>query len=82
MLTHILCQRSIQQGKGGHSPIEDAIAAMELVQLKLAKGLAFGDVMFSDGKSDWELKAQERLLTYVDKDVSLSTVFQEDLVVD
>ena len=32
-------------GKDGHSPVEDAQTAMTLVNLKLEKGLAFGDVV-------------------------------------
>ncbi len=31
-------------GKDGHNPIEDALAAMELVLLKLENGISYGDV--------------------------------------
>ena len=45
-LAHLFLNMKIQtQGKHGHSPVEDAQTAMALVNLKLAKGLAFGDVV-------------------------------------
>jgi len=46
VLTQLFLNRSIQtHGKEGHNPIEDAQAAMSLVNLKLEKGLSFGDVV-------------------------------------
>jgi len=46
VLAHLFLNRKIQnQGKLGHNPIEDAQAAMNLVILKLEKGLEFGDVV-------------------------------------
>jgi RNA exonuclease 1 len=46
LLAHLFLNMRIQtQGKHGHSPIEDAQTAMKLVNLKLEKGLAFGDVV-------------------------------------
>ncbi|CAG7786538.1 unnamed protein product [Allacma fusca] len=39
---------AIQTGKKGHSPSEDAEAAMKLVQLKLSKGFNFGDSLTAD----------------------------------
>jgi len=46
VLAHLFLNRKIQnQGKLGHNPIEDAQAAMNLVILKLDKGLEFGDVV-------------------------------------
>ena len=46
VLTQLFLNRSIQtHGKEGHNPIEDAQAAMSLVNLKLDKGLAFGDAV-------------------------------------
>lgn len=46
VLAHLFLNMRIQQqGKAGHSPIEDAQTAMKLVNLKLEKGLAFGDVV-------------------------------------
>ena len=50
MLTQLFLNRSIQtHGKEGHNPIEDAQAAMSLVNLKLEKGLSFGDVVLGRG---------------------------------
>ncbi|XP_025100671.1 LOW QUALITY PROTEIN: uncharacterized protein LOC112567950 [Pomacea canaliculata] len=37
--------RQIQDSKGGHCSTEDAIATMDLVNLKLSKGLEFGDAV-------------------------------------
>ncbi|ESW96604.1 hypothetical protein KL918_000562 [Ogataea parapolymorpha] len=37
--------KSIQQSAHGHDPIEDCVTCMELVQLKLKKGLAFGKLI-------------------------------------
>ena len=34
-----------KHGEKGHNPIEDSVAAMKLVNLKLQKGYEFGDVM-------------------------------------
>ena len=46
VLTQLFLNKSIQQhGKEGHNPIEDAQAAMALVNLKLEKGLEFGDAV-------------------------------------
>jgi len=46
VLAHLFLNRTIQsQGKLGHNPIEDAQAAMNLVILKLDRGLEFGDVI-------------------------------------
>jgi len=46
VLSHLFLNKAIQtQGKLGHSPIEDALAAMNLVILKLEKGLAYGDAV-------------------------------------
>ena len=45
-LAHLFLNMKIQtQGKHGHSPVEDAQTAMTLVNLKLERGLAFGDVV-------------------------------------
>jgi len=43
-LTNQYLQRKIQQGDGstGHNPVEDALAALELVKLKLKHGPSFG----------------------------------------
>jgi len=46
VLSHLFLNRAIQNhGKLGHSPIEDAQASMSLVNLKLKKGLAYGDAV-------------------------------------
>jgi len=46
VLAHLFLNRTIQsQGKLGHNPIEDAQAAMNLIVLKLERGLEFGDVI-------------------------------------
>ena len=46
VLTQLFLNRSIQtHGKDGHNPIEDAQAAMGLVNLKLEKGIHFGDAV-------------------------------------
>ena len=54
VLAHLFLNRKIQnQGKLGHNPIEDAQAAMNLVVLKLSKGLAFGDVVLGGEVPDF-----------------------------
>lgn len=35
----------IQQGKKGHSPVEDSLASIKLAQLKLKKNITFGDAV-------------------------------------
>merc|ERR1711994_223194 len=46
VLTQLFLNKTIQTaGKEGHNPIEDAQAAMDLVNLKLEKGLQFGDAV-------------------------------------
>jgi len=46
VLAHLFLNMRIQtQGKHGHSPVEDAQTAMKLINLKLEKGLSFGDVV-------------------------------------
>lgn len=47
MLAQIFLGRQIQTAADGHSPIEDALAAMELVLLKLRKGKDFGDMILN-----------------------------------
>ncbi len=45
-LTSLFLDRTIQVGgPDGHCPEEDAIAALELVLLKLEQGYHFGDVL-------------------------------------
>mgnify|MGYP003685337151 CR=1 FL=1 len=62
-------KRAIQQSDGGHCPCEDAAAAMDLVLLKLRRGLHFGlpggaddDCEFADlfgalGRAGWQCSA-------------------------
>jgi len=46
VLTQLFLNKTIQTaGKEGHNPIEDAQAAMDLVNLKLEKGLQYGDAV-------------------------------------
>jgi len=46
VLAHLFLNKQIQTGgKAGHNPEEDALAAMNLVLLKLEKGYEFGDVL-------------------------------------
>lgn len=45
-------QRSIQQSNKGHNSVEDAIAALELAQLKVSKGPNFGAERSTDSIFD------------------------------
>ncbi|XP_068244791.1 uncharacterized protein Rexo5 isoform X2 [Palaemon carinicauda] len=45
IITKLFLEKQIQMNPGGHDPTEDAIAALELVQLKLKKGYTFGNVI-------------------------------------
>ena len=48
VLAHLFLNKQIQTGENtklGHNPEEDALAAMNLVLLKLEKGYEFGDVL-------------------------------------
>jgi len=46
VLAHLFLNKQIQTGgKAGHNPEEDALAAMNLVLLKLEKGYEFGDIL-------------------------------------
>ena len=54
-LTEMFLNKTIQNhGSNGHHPVEDAGAAMALVNLKLEKGLKFGDAVLG-GEVDTEL---------------------------
>lgn len=44
--------RTIQEGNAGHSSAEDAVAALELAQLKISKGPNFGAERMSDNIFD------------------------------
>merc|ERR1712071_657178 len=55
LLCETFLNRHIQKSLDGHNPIEDAIAAMELVVLKLQEGLLFGDAILTRGVGQkWE----------------------------
>lgn len=41
-------QEDIQIGKKGHSPVEDSLASLKLVQLKLQRGIEFGDAVHTN----------------------------------
>lgn len=47
----MFCGRNIQDSSNGHDPTEDAVAAMELVLLKLKMGVEFGDATMG---GDWK----------------------------
>ncbi|GFY50358.1 putative exonuclease C637.09 [Trichonephila inaurata madagascariensis] len=47
-LVRIHLKEIIQNSEGGHNPVEDSIAAMKLVQLKLQNNLQFGDAYLKD----------------------------------
>ncbi|GFR10082.1 RNA exonuclease 5 [Trichonephila clavata] len=47
-LVKIHLKESIQNGWDGHNPVEDSIAAMKLVLLKLENNLQFGDACLKD----------------------------------
>ncbi|CAG5124244.1 unnamed protein product [Candidula unifasciata] len=46
-LTQFFLGRTIQNSKSGHNSAEDATATLDLVKLKLTKGLEFGDATLS-----------------------------------
>jgi len=84
VLCHLFLNRTIQnQGKLGHNPIEDAQAAMNLVVLKLEKGIEFGDVIlggeiprmdengiYKIGPSSSKLNKKDNLMTPLSKALS------------
>lgn len=41
-------QLDIQSGKKGHCPVEDSLAALKLVQLKLSQNIEFGDAVHTN----------------------------------
>lgn len=43
-------KQDIQTGKNGHSPVEDSLASLKLVQLKLGKYMEFGDAVHENRK--------------------------------
>jgi len=82
ILAHLFLNRTIQtQGNKGHSPIEDAQAAMNLVLLKLDKGITFGDVMLGGQVPSMSEEGvyTVRTSTSVAKHVNLSTSLSKTL---
>jgi len=81
VLTQLFLNKTIQTaGKEGHNPIEDAQAAMDLVNLKLEKGLQFGDAVLggevpSINEEGRYMMSQNKL----DKSVSLMTSLSKTL---
>ncbi|KZS03739.1 putative RNA exonuclease NEF-sp [Daphnia magna] len=71
VLAASFCGRQIQNSMDGHDPTEDAIAAMELVMLKMKMGTEFGDLILSrnamrkikDSALDHEI--QMKLFTFI-----------------
>ncbi|CAG9088187.1 unnamed protein product [Plutella xylostella] len=47
-LSKELLHEDIQSGRGGHDSVEDSLAALKLVQLKLSKTLEFGDAVHTN----------------------------------
>jgi len=68
LLTETFLKRPIQTSIYGHNPIEDSIAAMELVVLKLQEGPTFGDVILSRS-SDWKDSPQDIMLKAVTREL-------------
>ncbi len=64
-LSAVFCNRDIQSPLlVGHDPNEDALASMELVLLKMKKGLKYGDSRFRTGGL-WEGPSKEKLLSVI-----------------
>ncbi|GIY13404.1 RNA exonuclease 5 [Caerostris darwini] len=61
----------IQNNKKGHNPIEDAITAMKLVQLKLQNTIEFGDACLKN-KSKSNLEASKINLTHTTSSIQNS----------
>lgn len=53
-LAQIHLKEKIQDGKKGHNPIEDSIATMKLVQLKLKNFIEYGDAVLSENSENNE----------------------------
>lgn len=50
----------IQENEDGHDSVEDSLASLKLVQMKLVKGLYWGDVILSGKKKANELAAEKQ----------------------
>ena len=81
VLTQLFLNKTIQTaGKEGHNPIEDAQAAMDLINLKLEKGLQFGDaVMGGEVPSLTEEGRYHVSQSRLDKSESLMTSLSKTL---
>ncbi|CAO3588369.1 unnamed protein product [Absidia cylindrospora] len=94
-LTTCILQRQIQENKTtppatatarGHDPCEDAIASMELVQLKMKKGLKFG--LHSDYLTEWMIDRLKRhgktgmMIDVADDGIVQDTLLTKQLVKD
>ena len=81
VLTQLFLNKTIQTaGKQGHNPIEDAQAAMDLINLKLEKGLQFGDaVMGGEVPSLTEEGRYQVNQSRLDKSESLMTSLSKTL---
>lgn len=51
----------IQENEDGHDSVEDSLASLKLVQMKLVKGLYWGDVILSGKKKANEVAAEKLL---------------------
>ncbi|KFM76398.1 RNA exonuclease 3, partial [Stegodyphus mimosarum] len=51
-LTLMHLNEKIQVGKQGHHPVEDCIATMKLVQLKLGNSLQYGDAVLENNSTN------------------------------
>jgi len=80
-LTNRYLQRNIQQGDGstGHNPVEDALAALELVKLKLKHGPSFG-VNVSEKRSLAKLLRRSNMNMHIFGSVSVTNRLRSDPV--
>merc|ERR1719219_23456 len=82
VLTQLFLNKTIQTaGKEGHNPIEDAQAAMDLVNLKLEKGLQFGDAVMGGEVPSLTEEGRYQVVTQsrLDKSESLMTSLSKTL---
>lgn len=64
---------NIQDGKKGHNPIEDSIATMKLVQLKLKKFLGYGDaVLFESSEDNENTNGKDNTSSIIHKELTFS----------
>jgi len=80
VLTQLFLNKTIQTaGKEGHNPIEDAQAAMDLVNLKLVKGLQFGDAVMGGEVPSLTEEGRYKVSKSLDKSASLMTSLSKTL---